>query len=44
MELDGFTRSFFNGGNMEIAITIIVGLLAYCTFKIANESDENEKQ
>ena len=42
MELDGFTRSFFNGGNMEILITIIVGIFAYCTFKIANEKDKDE--
>ena len=27
---------------MEIVITLIIGLFAYATFKIANEKDKNE--
>lgn len=27
---------------MEIVITLIIGLFAYATFKIANERDKNE--
>lgn len=27
---------------MEIVITIIIGLFAYATFKVANEKDKNE--
>lgn len=27
---------------MEIVITLIIGLFAYATFKVANEKDKNE--